>query len=118
MKILLIGASGRTGRAVLTEALRRGHQVTALVRDPGRLADCSHPNLTVVAGNLLQPATLAAAVPGHAAALLVAGTVGGKGMMPLATGTAKLIWELEVANVPRLIVLSRQGAGASRQQMS
>ena len=35
--LLVIGGSGRTGRLVITEALRTGHSVTALVRDPTRV---------------------------------------------------------------------------------
>jgi len=38
MKIALIGASGFIGSALREEALRRGHQVTALVSQPDKLA--------------------------------------------------------------------------------
>ena len=118
MKLLLIGASGRTGRQLLAEALRRGHQVTALVRTPAKLAGVAHPQLTVVTGNLLRPATLAAVVPGHEAVLLAAASRGTAGTFPLAGGTANLIWQMQLVDVSRLLVLSRQGAGASRQEMS
>jgi NAD(P)-dependent dehydrogenase (short-subunit alcohol dehydrogenase family) len=37
MKIVLIGATGFVGAAILQEALNRGHQVTAIVRDPEKL---------------------------------------------------------------------------------
>ncbi|MEU8250038.1 NmrA family NAD(P)-binding protein [Nonomuraea sp. NPDC048916] len=36
MKITIFGAGGRAGRQVVAEARRRGHQVTAVVRDPAR----------------------------------------------------------------------------------
>ncbi len=118
MKLLLIGATGRIGRVVLAEALRRGYHVTALARHLGSLATYAHPNLTVAEGNLLQPTTLGAVVPGHDAVVLVAGGRGPAGTTPLAAGTANLIWQLQCANVQRLVVLSRQGAGASLVQMS
>jgi putative NADH-flavin reductase len=35
MKIALIGATGFVGSATLQEALNRGHEVTAIVRNPG-----------------------------------------------------------------------------------
>ncbi len=38
MKIALIGATGHVGHYFLNEALQRGHAVTALVRDPSKLA--------------------------------------------------------------------------------
>ena len=43
MKIALIGATGYVGAPLLQEALQRGHQVTALVRHPEKLA--AHPRL-------------------------------------------------------------------------
>ena len=39
MRLLVHGATGRIGGAVVTEALDRGHAVTAVVRDPGRPVD-------------------------------------------------------------------------------
>ncbi len=63
MKIALIGASGRVGRRVLEEALARGHQVTAVVRDPAKVA--ARPGLTVARGDAADPAGLAAALAGH-----------------------------------------------------
>ena len=37
MKLLVLGASGRTGKHILKEAAKRGHQTVAIVRDPGKL---------------------------------------------------------------------------------
>lgn len=65
MKIALIGATGFVGAAVLTELLQRDHQVTALVRDPTRLA-LRHGLSTVVA-DAYDAQSIAAAVRGHAA---------------------------------------------------
>ncbi|KAI4149534.1 MAG: hypothetical protein LQ340_004585 [Diploschistes diacapsis] len=59
MGILLIGASGRTGSLVLTEALSRGRSVTALVRDPtpvSFLSASQRQSLTIVQGTPLSPA--------------------------------------------------------------
>lgn len=57
MKIALIGATGRTGGHVLTEALQRGHQVTALARTPAKLADADGA-LQVVEGSSTDVAAL------------------------------------------------------------
>lgn len=46
-KVLLIGASGFVGAAILNEALSRGHQVVAAVRNPDKIT-VKHPNLVVV----------------------------------------------------------------------
>lgn len=61
--IVLIGATGFVGSALLTEALNRGHQVTALVRHPERIT-VDHPHLIVVKGDATIPETLASAATG------------------------------------------------------
>jgi putative NADH-flavin reductase len=38
MKVAVLGANGKTGRLAVEEALRRGHQVVAVVRDPDQVA--------------------------------------------------------------------------------
>ena len=62
MKIALIGGTGFVGSAVLTELLSRGHQVTALARNPGKFS--AQPGLTVVPVDVLDPAQVAKAVAG------------------------------------------------------
>lgn len=49
MRVALLGATGRTGRAVVDELLRRGHDVVALVRDPAAAA--LPPGAATVAGD-------------------------------------------------------------------
>lgn len=56
--VILIGASGFVGSAILNEALSRGHKVTAIARRPEKIS-ASHPNLTVVKGDATDPDTLA-----------------------------------------------------------
>lgn len=63
MKIALVGATGFVGSKVLAEALRRGHQVTALSRSAARLS--SAPGLATVVADATDPAAVAAAVKGH-----------------------------------------------------
>ncbi|MBW6186426.1 NAD(P)H-binding protein, partial [Pseudomonas aeruginosa] len=53
MKIALIGATGHVGHYFLNEALQRGHAVTALVRDPGKLA--ARDGLGVVQADVSDP---------------------------------------------------------------
>ncbi len=64
MKIALIGATGFVGTALLHEALTRGHHVTALVRDPAKLAT-PHDHLRVVPGDVHQPEELARQLAGY-----------------------------------------------------
>lgn len=63
MHIALIGATGFVGSAILTELLQRGHQVTALARDTGKVP--TQPGLSVVQADVQQAAQVAQAVKGH-----------------------------------------------------
>lgn len=49
MRILILGATGRTGKLVVNEALVRGHEVVAVTRKPYRLT--GHPSLTIINGS-------------------------------------------------------------------
>ena len=53
MKLAIIGASGNIGSKILDEALARGHQVTAIVRNPEKIA-VKNPLLTVKKGDVLK----------------------------------------------------------------
>ncbi|MEV0470812.1 NAD(P)-dependent oxidoreductase [Streptomyces prunicolor] len=52
--IVVFGAGGRAGRAVTAEALGRGHEVTAVVRDPARYADLAAEGVSVVRGDVTE----------------------------------------------------------------
>jgi len=53
MRVVIIGASGMVGSAIRDEALARGHKVTAIVRNPEKIA-VKNPSLTVVKGDVLK----------------------------------------------------------------
>jgi len=62
--IALFGPTGMIGQRILNEALSRGHKVTAIARDPSKISD-KRPNMTVTAGDILKPESVAAAAAGH-----------------------------------------------------
>jgi len=64
MKIALLGATGFVGSRLLREALTRGHQVTAIVRDPAKLTE-KNDHLTVVTGDVNDVPQLAQQLAGH-----------------------------------------------------
>lgn len=67
--IVVYGAGGQVGRAVVTEARLRGLAVTAAVRDPERHPDLADEGVTLVRCDVTDPADVAAAAHGHAAAV-------------------------------------------------
>lgn len=62
MHIVLYGATGKAGSRILAELLSRGHQVTAIVRDPEKLA--STPQLAVVSGDVASAEAIAGTIAG------------------------------------------------------
>jgi putative NADH-flavin reductase len=67
VKIVLLGATGFVGAAVLNEALDRGHAVTAVVRHPDKLA--RRERLTPAAGDVYDVSALSAILMGHEAVI-------------------------------------------------
>ena len=68
MIIALFGAGGHIGRGILDEALARGHEVVAVVRDPAR-TQIDHPKVKIVAGDVGNPASYRDAIRGAEAAI-------------------------------------------------
>src|SRR3984957_10563746 len=63
MRIVLLGATGFVGSALLVEALHRGHKVTAIVRHPEKLE--KRDGLTAAAGDVYDTDSLASLIAGH-----------------------------------------------------
>lgn len=74
----VFGATGQTGRHVVSHALRQGHAVRALARDPGRMG-MEHDKLTVVQGDFADVAALQETVKGASHVICCAGGTSGKG---------------------------------------
>src|SRR5687768_16269650 len=126
MHFLLLGATGRTGRHVVTQLLSQGHTATALVRDASSLSP--HPGgLTVVTGSPLKKEDIQAALsaaPGliPSAAIMTLNT-NRKSDSPfapqvspprfLADSCANACQVLEGAGIQRIVVMSTAGAGDS-----
>src|SRR5712691_8079713 len=72
MKLFVIGATGRTGREIVQQALARGHQVTAFVRSPERIT-LKNARLTVRKGNVMDETQLFDAIENHDAVLSTLG---------------------------------------------
>jgi len=67
MKLAVIGATGFVGSAILEEALDRGHDVTAIVRNPAKLKP--HPKLRPTQGDVYIAEEVARLVAGHNAVI-------------------------------------------------
>jgi uncharacterized protein len=109
MRIAVFGAGGRVGSRTVAEALARGHEVTAVVRDP-EAHDLRGDGLIVATGDATDPASVAEAAAGHDLAISTVGTASGKTPETLPAAARALLEGLSRAGVARLIVLG--GAGS------
>jgi putative NADH-flavin reductase len=102
LNILVLGASGRTGRLVVEQALAAGHIVTAFARDPSKLR-LSGENLGIANGDARDFDSLRAALKGSDA---VISTIGGGERKLIATTTAALVAAMQKSGVRRVVVMS------------
>ena len=72
MKVTIFGATGQLGRECLKQCLEADHEVTVLVRTPGKLPDALRDMVTVVQGDALSPADVMRALPVGTQAVLFA----------------------------------------------
>ncbi|MDH3512311.1 MAG: SDR family oxidoreductase [Gammaproteobacteria bacterium] len=115
MKILIIGSTGTIGSELLNQSLSLGHEVTAFARNPTGIA-LAHPALSIVQGDVMDPASLERAMLGHDAVLIALG-VGAKGNIR-ARGTQNVITAMHHCGIRRLICLSSLGVGDSRENLN
>jgi putative NADH-flavin reductase len=114
MKVLVLGSTGATGRAIVEVALLRGHAVTAFARDPQKVT-AAHPHLTVVRGDVLDQASLDKAVAGQDAVVFCVGPGAAVKQSTLRTqGARNTVAAMTKAGVSRLVAMSGLGAGVSR----
>src|SRR4051794_17092135 len=112
MKVVVLGATGGTGRELVKQALELGHDVTAFVRDPAKLK-IEHERLSVVQGNMLDTASLEKAIIGQDVVVSALGSPGLGKSTDLSEGTANIIRAMDKAGVKRLVFESAIGIGDS-----
>ena len=76
MKLAIFGATGATGTSLTGQALAAGHEVTAVVRDPARLAVPAQPKLRILSADVMDPASIVPAVAGADAVISAVGPRG------------------------------------------
>ena len=109
MRVTVLGASGGTGRQLVTQALARGHDVDAIVRDPEHAALAADPHLTVRQGDVHDAASIAAAVTPSSVVVSGLGIASKKEAGTLAAGARAVV----AAHPARIIWLGAIGTGGS-----
>lgn len=126
MRVLILGATGGTGREALQALLEAGHEVTALVRSDLKV-ECDR--LTVVRGDATNPSDVEAAVRGHDAVVVTLGIrenalrvrlrgAGATSLQVRSEGTRHVVAAMKRHGVRRLIVQTAYGVGPSREMLT
>lgn len=116
MKIVVLGATGATGRLVTEQALERGDEVVAYVRNAQGIRD--RPGLRIAVGQLSDTPALQAAVAGSDAVLVCLGTNEKKNVDLMQKSVPLIIKALKGADVLRLVLMSAYGVGETARTAS
>ncbi len=118
MRIVIFGASGATGRVLVTQALAQGHNVTGFVRTPSKFR-LTHPLLTMVQGDVADVVAVERALGGQDAVLCALGARTPLKRDPiLVQGIQDMVTLMEGSGPRRLIYLSFLGVHDGREQLS
>jgi putative NADH-flavin reductase len=109
MKVLVFGASGKTGGLVVERALAKGHDVTVLVRDASRF---KRDGVRVLVGDATKREDVSNAMQGQAAVIdTIGGTTPYKKTRLETTAAHNIIEAMQAEGISRLIVVSAMGVG-------
>lgn len=109
-RIVVFGAGGRSGRALIAEARSRGHRITAAVRDPAKYIDLAGEEVDLVAADAMKPDDVRDAAWGHDVAVNATRSAGDIEPRHLIKLNNALLSGLGEAGVRRLLIVG--GAGA------
>jgi putative NADH-flavin reductase len=111
MRLTIFAATGGIGRRLLEQAVAAGHQVTAVVRNPGKLSVSG--DVRVVAADLADadPAVLEAAVDGADAVLSGLGPRSNAEAGIASRGTRAIVQAMQATGVRRVVVVSAAPIG-------
>ncbi|MEM0964427.1 MAG: NAD(P)H-binding protein [Bacteroidota bacterium] len=111
MRLAVFGATGRTGRPLLRHALAAGHPIVASARTPAKLDDLRSDALTVIQGDVTDPAHVSEVVHGADAVLLTLGPTKGAPEDLMRQAAANVIDAMTHHGVQR--VVTETGAGVA-----
>ena len=115
MKLLILGATGNTGKQVVEQALEQKHEVTVLVRQPTKLGSLAR-QVKVIIGNVLDKEALAKALSGNEAIISTLGVGDSfKSNNIISEAVHVLIPAMNDEGIKRLIFVSGFGVGNTLQ---
>ncbi len=104
-RIIVIGATGGTGKQVVEQALQAGYEVTALARKPEAFT-LQHPNLKALQGDVTQPATFQHAMEGMSAVISCVGISKARPTTLYSESMHHIVTAMQQSNVRRILCIS------------
>lgn len=115
MKITIFGATGRTGRYLVAQALSRGHEVTAFARSPEKLADYRE-QIEIVEGDVQDAEAVSRAVVGADAVVSALGPTENTPDYQVQRGTQHILAAMQEHGVERLVISAGAGVGDPKDE--
>ncbi len=106
MKLTILGATGATGTCLTSQALAGGHEVTAVVRDPSRLAVPAQPRLRTFTADVMDPASIAPAIADADAVISAVGPRGTGPTTVIQDSVRSIIAAMDKTGTRRLLQVS------------
>ena len=114
MKLVILGATGKTGQILVQQAVQRGHIVTAVVRNPDKLT--ATPGVKIVQGNVTRAGELSKVFKDQDAVLSTLGNNNAK-LQLIERSSSAIIKAMQVTGLKRIVV-ELSFAGAESAQLS
>lgn len=108
MKLLVFGATGRTGKHLIQQSLDQGYSVTAFVRESSKLG-IQHERLIIVRGDVLNLDSVEKAMADQAVVFCALGLRKGESTDVLTKGTRNIVQAMKKFGVRRIICVSAAG---------
>ena len=115
MRVIIFGATGKTGQHATRRALEDGHEATAFGRSVEKLD--AEAGLTLAQGDVFDAEVVTDAVVGHEAVIVCLGSTSLKDRTTLTRGTQHIVDAVDRHGVVRLVVVSAAGVGESWGQI-
>ncbi|MBA2174718.1 SDR family oxidoreductase [Halobacillus locisalis] len=108
MKMIVFGATGGTGHAFVEQAMANGHEVTAFVRNPSKLA-IQHDRLHMIEGDALNEEDVVQAIEGHESVVSCLGSENLKKSDVLEQMTGNIVRGMQKHGLKRIVYVASAG---------
>jgi uncharacterized protein YbjT (DUF2867 family) len=111
-RVIVVGASGRTGKLIIDQLVKAGHEAVATIRNPKHMAPLVKAGAQVLMLDLVESAfeLWVQGFKGGDAVVLAAGSAAGESSVLDRKGTLRTVRAAEKAGVPRYISIGSIGA--------